>query len=107
MSISNLRKMKKDLMLIKTNSSKEKAVIQALDGLFLIDFKANMDNRDDRIKAIDKAPKGMNINTIGANIDDIFICGGFGEPMIIINDIDIADTPDIHTINIVPTFKGI
>ncbi len=107
MSISNLKKMKKDLLLIRSNSNKEKIIIQALDGLFLIDFKADIDNREERIKAIKEAPDDMNTNIVGANIEDITICGGFGEPVIIINDIDIIDAPDVKVLNIVPAFKDI
>ena len=38
MSIANLKKIKKELLLIKKNSNKDKFIIKALDGLFLIDL---------------------------------------------------------------------
>ena len=107
MSIANLKKLKKDLLLMKKNSNKEKIVIKALDGLFLIDFKVDINNREERIKAIKEAPEDMNINIIGANIDDIGLCGGFGEPLIIVHDIDVVDAPDIKVINIEPATKVI
>lgn len=107
MSMPNLKKMKKDLLLIRKSSNKEKIIIQALNGLFLIDFKFNIADTEERIKSIKEAPDDMNVNIIGANIDDITICNGFGEPVIIVNDIDIIEAPDVKVLNIVPSFKDI
>lgn len=106
MSISNLRKLKKELLLLKKNSNKDNIVIKALDGLFIVDFKADIDNKE-RIKAIKEAPEDVNVNIIGANINDIVICGGIGEPVIIIDDIDYIDAPDINVLSIVPSIKDI
>ena len=100
MSISNLNKIKKDLLQIKKNSNNEKCIIQALDGLFLVDFKADIDKREKRIKPINEVPSDMKVNTVGANIDDIIICGGMGEPMIIVDDIEDIEIPDIKTLNV-------
>ena len=106
MSISNLRKLKKELLLMKKNSNKDKIIIKALDGLFIVDFKADIDSKE-RIKAIKEAPEDAKVNVVGANIDDIIICGGIGEPVIIIDDIDYIDAPDINVLSIVPSIKDI
>lgn len=108
MSIANLKKMKKDLLLIKKNSNKDKFIIKALDGLFLIDLSKI---EEGRISPIDEAPEGMDIEVIGANMEDILVCGGLGDkPVFIINDIpddniDVSD--DIDVFNIVPASKDI
>ena len=70
MSLANLKKMKKELLLINKNNNKHKLLIQALDGLFLIDL-SKIDER--RVAPVDEAPEGMDIEIIGANIDDIII----------------------------------
>ena len=101
MSLASLKKMKKELLLINKKNNKYKLIIKALDGLFLIDLSKTDEGR---ITPIEEAPEGMNIEVIGADIDDIVICGGVGyEPVIIVNNIpkDSIDT-NIHTINIVP-----
>ena len=68
-----------------------------------------LEDAKDNINVISKeeAPEDMNINIIGANIDDIGLCGGFGEPLIIVHDIDVVDAPDIKVINIEPATKVI
>ena len=106
MSLANLKKMKKELLLINKNNNKHKLLIQALDGLFLIDL-SKIDER--RVAPVDEAPEGMDIEIIGANIDDVLVCGGVGyEPVIIVNDIpedDIVTNDDLLVLNIVPTSK--
>ena len=93
---------------MKKNSNKNNIVIKALDGLFLIDLSKT---NEGRISPIDEAPEGMNIEIIGANINDIVICGGVGyEPVIIIDDIpedDIDVDDDLLVLNIVPATKDI
>ena len=95
-------------MLINKKNNINKLIIQALDGLFLIDI-SKVD--EGRVSPVDEAPEGMNIEIIGANMEDILICGGFGDkPVFIINDIpddDIDVSDDIDIINIVPAFKGV
>lgn len=108
MSISNLKRLKKELLLMKKNSNKDNIVIKALDGLFLIDLS---NTNEGRISPIDEAPEGVNIEVIGVNIDNIVICGGVGyEPVIIIDDIpedDIDVDDDLLVLNIVPVTKDI
>ena len=102
MSIANLKKMKKELLLMRKNSNK------ALDGLFLIDLSKI---EEGRISPINEAPEGMDIEVIGANIDDILVCGGTGyKPVLIINDVhddDIDVSDDIDVFNIVPARKDL
>ena len=108
MSIANLKKIKKELLLIKKNSNKDKFIIKALDGLFLIDLSKI---EEGRISPINEAPEGMDIEVIGANIDDILVCGGTGyKPVLIINDVpddDIDVSDDIDVLNIVPARKDL
>lgn len=108
MSIANLKKMKKELLLMRKNSNKDKFIIKALDGLFLIDL-SKID--EGRISPIDESPEGMDIEVIGANIDDILVCGGTGyKPVLIINDVpddDIDVSDDIDLFNIIPARKDI
>jgi hypothetical protein len=106
MSLANLKRMKKELLLINKKNNTNKLIIQALDGLFIVDFKADIDSKE-RIKAIKEAPEDVKVNVVGANIDDIIICGGIGEPVIIIDDIDYIDAPDINVLSIVPSIKDI
>ena len=95
-------------MLINKKNNTNKLIIQALDGLFLIDL-SKIDER--RVAPVDEAPEGMDIEIIGANIDDILVCGGVGyEPVIIVNDIpedDIVTNDDLLVFNIVPASKDI
>lgn len=104
MSIANLKKMKKELLIIRKENSKYKFIVKALDGLFLIDLSKIGEGR---IVPIDETPEGMNIEVIGAKIDDIVICGGVGcKPVLIVNDIPKGSVnTNIHTINIVPASK--
>ena len=108
MSLANLKRMKKELLLINKKSNTNKLIIQALDGLFLIDL-SKID--EGRISPVEEAPKGMNIEIIGANMEDILVCGGLGDkPVFIINDIpddDINVSDDIDVFNIVPASKDI
>ncbi len=108
MSLANLKRMKKELLLINKKNNINKFIIQALDGLFLIDL-SKID--EGRVSPVDAIPEGMDIESIGANMEDILICGGFGDkPVFIINDIpddDIDVSDDIDIINIVPAFKDI
>ena len=108
MSLANLKRMKKELLLINKKNNTNKLIIQALDGLFLIDL-SKIDER--RVAPVDEAPEGMDIEIIGANIDDVLVCGGVGyEPVIIVNDIpedDIVTNDDLLVFNIVPASKDI
>ena len=108
MSVSALKKMKKELLLINKNSKKDMFVIQASDGLFLIDL-SKID--EGRITKIEEAPNGMNIEVINANMKDILVCGGFGDkPVLIIGDLEDEDVDvsnDIDIISLVPAFKDI
>ena len=106
MSLANLKRMKKELLLINKKNNINKLIIQALDGLFLIDL-SKVD--EGRVSPVDEAPEGMDIEIIGANMEDILVCGGVGyEPVIIVNDIpedDIVTNDDLLVLNIVPTSK--
>ena len=106
MSLANLKRMKKELLLINKKNNINKLIIQALDGLFLIDL-SKVD--EGRVSPVDEAPEGMDIEIIGANIDDILVCGGVGyEPVIIVDDIpedDIVTNDDLLVLNIVPASK--
>ena len=106
MSLANLKRMKKELLLINKKNNINKFIIQALDGLFLIDL-SKVD--EGRVSPVDEAPEGMDIEIIGANIDDVLVCGGVGyEPVIIVNDIpedDIVTNDDLLVLNIVPASK--
>ena len=85
MSNLSLKRMKKDLVNISKHISKSKFVVQALDGLFLIDLSKT---DEDKVTPVKEVPKGMNIECIEANIKNIIICGGNGyDPIFIINDI--------------------
>ena len=106
MSLANLKRMKKELLLINKKNNINKFIIQALDGLFLIDL-SKID--EGRVSPVDVIPEGMDIEIIGANIDDILVCGGVGyEPVIIVDDIpedDIVTNDDLLVLNIVPASK--
>ena len=85
MSISALKKMKKELLLINKYGNRNKLIIQALDGLFLIDL-SKID--EGRITKIEEAPEGMDIEVIDFNIDNILVCGGANStPVFIVDDI--------------------
>ena len=96
-----LKKLKKDLTHISKKINKYRFVIKALDGLFLIDLSKTDIGR---VVPVQEVPYGMTVEVIGANIDDIVICGGVGyDPIFIINDIPSEDIETtIHTINIKP-----
>ena len=80
-----LKRMRKEIMTISKHISKHKFVLKALDGLFLIDL-SKTDER--KITPVEDAPKGMAIEVIEADIENILICGGVGyEPVFIINDV--------------------
>lgn len=106
MSLANLKRMKKELLLINKKNNINKFIIQALDGLFLIDL-SKID--EGRVSPVDEAPEGMDIEIIGANMEDILVCGGVGyEPVIIVDDIpedDIVTNDDLLVLNIVPASK--
>ena len=106
MSLANLKRMKKELLLINKKNNINKLIIQALDGLFLIDL-SKVD--EGRVSPVDEAPEGMDIEIIGANMEDILVCGGVGyEPVIIVDDIpedDIVTNDDLLVLNIVPASK--
>ena len=85
MSLSSLKKIKKELLIIKENTNKDKFIIQALDGLFLIDLSKIDENR---ITPVEEAPKGMDIEVIDFNIENILVCGGANStPVFIIDDV--------------------
>lgn len=84
-----LKRMKKDLMNISKHISKSKFVVQALDGLFMIDLSKTDEGKVTPVKEV---PKGMNVEVIEAKIENILICGGSGyEPIFIINDVLMDD----------------
>ena len=101
MSDLSLKRMKKDLMTISKHINKHRFVIKALDGLFLIDLSKTDEGK---VTPINEVPKDMKVEIIGANINDIIICGGVGyNPTFIINGIPSEDIKTtIRTINIKP-----
>ena len=85
MSISALKKMKKELLLINKYGNRNKLIIQALDGLFLIDL-SKVD--EGRVSPVDALPEGMDIEVIDFNIDNILVCGGTNStPVFIVDDV--------------------
>ena len=85
MSISALKKMKKELLLINKHGNRNKLIIQALDGLFLIDL-SKID--EGRITPVNEVPEGMDIEVIDFNIDNILVCGGINStPVFIVDDV--------------------
>ena len=85
MNLSSLKKMKKELLVIKKNTNKDKFIIQALDGLFLVDLSKIDENR---ITPVEETPKGMDIEVIDFNIENILVCGGANStPVFIIDDV--------------------
>ena len=85
MSISALKKMKKELLLINKYGNRNKLIIQALDGLFLVDLSKIDENR---VTPVEEAPKGMDIEVIDFNIENILVCGGANStPVFIIDDV--------------------
>ena len=85
MNLSSLKKMKKELLVIKKNTNKDKFIIQALDGLFLVDLSKIDENR---ITPVEEAPKGMDIEVIDFNIENILVCGGANStPVFIVDDV--------------------
>ena len=85
MSLANLKRMKKELLLINKYGNRNKLIIQALDGLFLIDLSKIDENR---ITPVEEAPKGMDIEVIDFNIENILVCGGVNStPVFIIDDV--------------------
>ena len=72
-------------MIIKKSTNKDKFIIQALDGLFLVDLSKIDENR---ITPVEEAPKGMDIEVIDFNIENILVCGGVNStPVFIIDDV--------------------
>ena len=85
MSLANLKRMKKELLLINKKNNINKFIIQALDGLFLIDL-SKID--EGRITKIEEAPEGMDVEVIDFNIDNILVCGGTNStPVFIVDDV--------------------
>ena len=85
MSVSALKKMKKELLLINKYGNRNKLIIQALDGLFLIDL-SKID--EGRITPVNEVPEGMDIEVIDFNIDNILVCGGANStPVFIVDDV--------------------
>ena len=85
MSLSSLKKIKKELLLINKKNNINKFIIQALDGLFLIDLSKIDENR---ITPVDAIPEGMDIEVIDFNIENILVCGGANStPVFIIDDV--------------------
>ena len=85
MSLSSLKKIKKELLIIKKSTNKDKFIIQALDGLFLVDLSKIDENR---ITPVEETPKGMDIEVIDFNIENILVCGGANStPVFIIDDV--------------------
>ena len=85
MNLSSLKKIKKELLIIKKNTNKDKFIIQALDGLFLVDLSKIDENR---ITPVEETPKGMDIEVIDFNIENILVCGGANStPVFIIDDV--------------------
>ena len=97
----SLKRIRKDLMNINKQINRHKFIVEALNGLFLIDLSKTDKGR---VVPVQEVPYGMTVEVIGANIDDIVICGGVGyDPIFIINDIPSEDIETtIHTINIKP-----
>ena len=69
MSLANLKRMKKELLLINKKNNINKFIIQALDGLFLIDL-SKID--EGRVTQIEEAPEGMNVESIAKALRVIF-----------------------------------
>ena len=85
MSLANLKRMKKELLLINKKNNINKFVIQALDGLFLVDLSKIDENR---ITPVEETPKGMDIAVIDFNIESIIVCGGANSsPVFIVDDV--------------------
>ena len=85
MILSSLKKIKKELLIINKNTNKDKFIIQALDGLFLVDLSKIDENR---ITPVEETPKGMDIEVIDFNIENILVCGGANStPVFIIDDV--------------------
>ena len=85
MSLANLKRMKKELLLINKKNNINKFIIKALDGLFLIDL-SKVD--EGRVSPVDAIPEGMDIEVIDFNIDNILVCGGPNStPVFIVDDI--------------------
>ena len=77
--------MKKELLLINKYGNRNKLIIQALDGLFLIDL-SKID--EGRITPVNEVPEGMDIEVIDFNIDNILVCGGINStPVFIVDDV--------------------
>lgn len=99
-----LLKLKKELDIINSKINRTKFVLKSKDGLFLIDLNSA---DKDRMKPIKKVPGNMDIETIGADIKDIVICGGPDyEPIFIVNAIpsNEIDTKNL-TLNVIKASK--
>ena len=85
MSLANLKRMKKELLLINKKNNINKLIIQALDGLFLI----NLSKIDEgRITPVNGVPEGMDVEVIDFNIENILVCGGANSaPVFIVDDV--------------------
>jgi hypothetical protein len=105
-TMSDIKKMKKDLLKLMKLKNNNKFIIQALDGLFLVN---NMKPYDDRISSLKNPIEGLEINRIDMLIKDIIICSGAEgqEPIVILNDIDYIEAKDIMVINVIPASKAI
>ena len=85
MSLANLKRMKKELLLINKKNNINKLIIQALDGLFLIDL-SKID--EGRITPVNGVPEGMDVEVIDFNIENILVCGGANStPVFIVDDV--------------------
>ncbi len=90
MSLSSLKRMKRDLLEISKSIKGNKFILKALDGLFLIDVsKATIE--DGKVTPVKEAPEGMDIIIIADFIDDIVVCGSGDAPVIIYGEKDLMD----------------
>lgn len=94
MANRELKALKKQLLALQNEQKKEKEYIKAKDGLFEINFRTG------EKKKLDIIPKDVTINYIDAFMEDILICPGNGEPIVIVDDIANIEAETIKVLNI-------
>lgn len=99
MSSKELINLRKRLLEVKAGIDSQKIVIQALDGLYLVDF------RDGTSKPISEAPEDANINIIDVNMEDILVCPGHNEAIIIVDDVSHIEAENIKVLNVIPASR--
>ena len=94
MANRELKALKKQLLALQNERDKEKEYIKAKNGLFEINFKTGEKRK------LDIVPEDAKINYIDALMENILICPGNGEPIVIVDDIANIEAETIKVLNL-------